>query len=124
MEADVRRITMRSRARCDKVFFTYPGAVAVCTVSDSPWLTPSMSVLGTDGRIDIPGSWWSMNYFCVHEGESAEPRSYSFNTDGPGLRYLLAAAIKAISEEQAESGVLTHEKSLRLMDVLKRGDLL
>ena len=122
--ADVKRLTLRARARCDKLFFTYPDAAAVCTISDSPWLTPYMTVLGTDGRVDVPGSWWSLNYFRVYEGENTEPRRYSFNTDGPGLRYLLAAAVKAISEGQAESGVLTHEKSLRLIDVLELGDLL
>jgi glycerol-3-phosphate cytidylyltransferase len=122
--ADVRRLALRSRARSDKVFFSYPDAAAVCTISDSSWLTPGMTILGTDGRVDVPGAWWTMNYFRLYEGESTEPRRYSFNTEGPGLRYLLAEAVKAISEKRTESGVLTHEKSLRLMDVLARGDLL
>ncbi|GHU67142.1 hypothetical protein AGMMS49983_17880 [Clostridia bacterium] len=123
-QAEVRRLALRSRARCDRVIFSYPDAAATCTISDSAWLTPGMTILGTDGRVDIPGAWWNMNYFRLYEGESAEPRRYSFNTEGPGFRYLLAEAVKVIAEGRAESGVLTHEKSLHLMDVLARGDLL
>jgi glycerol-3-phosphate cytidylyltransferase len=121
---DVRRLALRMRSRCDKVFFSYTDAAAVCTIADSPWLTPGMTILGTDGRVDVPGAWWNMNYFRLYEGECTEPRRYSFNTEGPGLRYLLAEAVKVIAEGRADSGVLTHEKSLRLMDVLARGDLL
>ncbi|MDR0875297.1 MAG: adenylyltransferase/cytidyltransferase family protein [Clostridiales Family XIII bacterium] len=122
--AEVRRLALRARTRQDKVIFSYPDAAAVCTVSDSAWLTPGMTILGTDGRVDVPGAWWNMNYFRIFEGECAQPRRYSFNTEGPGLRYLLAEAVKAIAEGRTESGVLTPEKSLRLMDVLARGDLL
>ena len=122
--ADIKRLSTRMRSRYDKVIFSYEDAVASCAVSDSEWLMPEMTILGTDGRIDAPAAWWNMSYFKLRTGSEDGVRRYSFNTDGSGLRYLLSETTHMIKEGRTESIALNHEEAQRLVELLERGDLL
>ena len=122
--ADIKRQSIRLRSRYDKVIFTYNDASASCSVSDSNWLEPRMTILGTDGRIDIPGAWWNMSYFRLYTGGEEGLRHYSFNIEGSGFRYLLSETTQMITDGRAESLVLSREDARDLTGFLERGDML
>ena len=120
----VKRLRADLRARYDRVIFSYNEAIASCAVSDSEWLKPGMTILGSDGRIDIPGAWWSMSYFRMQTGSEKGLSRYSFNIDGPGLRYLLSEMTQMIADGRIESIALSHDEAQRLVRILEQGDLL
>ena len=122
--ADIKRQSIRQRSRYDKILFTYNDAAASCSVSDSGWLEPYMTILGTDGRIDIPGPWWNMSYFRLYTGGEEGLRRYSFNLEGSGFRYLLSEMTQMITDGRTESLALSHEEARELTRFLERGDML
>jgi len=83
-----------------------------------------MTILGTDGRADIPGDWWNMSYFKLHTGGDEGLRRYSFNIEGPGFRYLLSEMTEMIEDGRNESIALSHEEAQKLVRLLEQGDLL
>ncbi|MDR1953246.1 MAG: adenylyltransferase/cytidyltransferase family protein [Clostridiales Family XIII bacterium] len=112
-------------AAYDRVTVEYPGAYASAEISASEWLRDGMTILGTRGRIEVPGKWWNMAYFRMDiVGEEATKR-YSFNTEGPGFRYLLHDMLLTVeSDHGAASGGITRDESLKLVEILERGGLL
>ncbi|MDR3364251.1 MAG: adenylyltransferase/cytidyltransferase family protein [Clostridiales Family XIII bacterium] len=122
--AGVRRLCVCTRERYDRVVFSYPDAVASCSASGSKWLKPGMTVLGSDGRVNVPGAWWNMSYFKMRTGSEDDLRRYSFNIEGPGLRYLLSEVTQMIAERRGESIALSHEEAQKLVYLLEQGDLL
>ena len=83
-----------------------------------------MTILGTDGRVDIPGAWWNMSYFKLYTGGEEGLRHYSFNIEGSGFRYLLSEATQMIEGRRTESLALSHEEARQLTVFLERGDML
>jgi predicted dehydrogenase len=122
--ANVKRLSMRGRERYDRVIFSYPDAVASCSVSGSEFQRPGMTVLGSDGRVDAPGAWWNMSYFKMRTGSEEGLRRYSFNIEGPGLRYLLSEVTQMIAVGRSESIALSHDEAQKLVYLLEQGDLL
>ena len=122
--ANISRVSTRLRSRFDRVAFSYKDASASCSVSDSEWLKPGMTILGTDGRADIPGAWWNMSYFKLQNSGDEGLRRYSFNIEGSGFRYLLSEVTEMIADGRNESIALSHEDAQKLVRILEQGDLL
>ena len=120
----VTRACIRGSERYDRVSYNWRDAAANCSVSDSKWLRPGLAVLGTTGRADVPGAWWNLSYFKLHTDGADGVKRFSFNSEGPGLRYLLLETARIIEEGQTGAGVIPPEELLALMDLLDRGDLL
>lgn len=66
-------------------------------------LDSSMLILGTKGKISIPGDWWTTGYFKMDiEGEEREKR-FSSNFGGNGVRYLLQSLLGRIELEKVQT---------------------
>ncbi|MCL2111198.1 MAG: adenylyltransferase/cytidyltransferase family protein [Clostridiales bacterium] len=122
--ATASRVSVQSRDRYDRIGFSCGDAIASCAVSDSEWLKPGMVIVGTDGRVEIPGAWWNMNYFKLLMRGEDSPRRYSFNVEGSGLRYLLSETSQMVAEGRTDSMALSNEEAQKLVALLERGDLL
>lgn len=121
---NIARVSVRGRERYDRVVYAWRGAAASCAVSESDWLHPGLTILGTDGRADAPGAWWNLSYFKLQTGGADSVKRFSFNTEGPGLRYLLSETARTIAEGKTDTGMIPPEELLALMNLLERGDLL
>ena len=76
-------------------------------------------VIGTKGRVTIPGDWWNTGYFEAKIDDSKGLKRYCFNFEGNGLRYLLQELLIMISDERTECTRLFNEESETLADILE-----
>ncbi|MDR3305879.1 MAG: adenylyltransferase/cytidyltransferase family protein [Clostridiales Family XIII bacterium] len=121
---NIRRVSLPGAVSYDRILLEYEGAAAGIAVSGCEWLEPGMTVLGTDGRAEIPDAWWNMSYFRLNTGATNGIKRYSSNAEGPGLRYLLSDLLLLIEEGRTDSGSFTKEEALRLTEIMEQGGLL
>lgn len=105
-----------------RIQLEYDNAGMVAEISELPWIDAGMWILGTHGRIDIPGDWWRMSHFRITSLGQSEPKYYSFNTEGTGLRYLLGELIVATREGRTEPVGLNRAETRELLELMEGFD--
>ncbi|MDR0357489.1 MAG: adenylyltransferase/cytidyltransferase family protein [Clostridiales Family XIII bacterium] len=113
-----------SEAAYDRLTVEYADACASVEFGTSEWMRSGMTILGSLGRVEIPGKWWNMSYFKADVAGEESAKRYSFNAQGSGFRYLLHDMLLAIESGREEPGGMTREESLKIMDILEKSGLL
>lgn len=85
-----------------KIDFVYDDAVATVRVGKGVKSEGELIISGTQGYIYVPAPWWKTDYFEVRYENPADNKRYFYQLDGEGIRYEIAAFVKAI--ETGKSG--------------------
>ena len=97
----------------------YPKALATIEIGTTVDVENELAIIGTRGRITVPGDWWNTGYFEAKiEGQEFLKR-YSFNFEGNGLRYLLQELVIMIRDRRTECTRFFYEESETLAELLK-----
>ena len=94
-------------------------ALATIEIGTTVDVEDEFVVIGTKGRVTIPGDWWNTGYFEAKIDDSKGLKRYCFNFEGNGLRYLLQELLIMISDERTECTRLFNEESETLADILE-----
>jgi glycerol-3-phosphate cytidylyltransferase len=105
-----------------RIQLEYDNAGMIAEISALPWIDAGMWILGTLGRIDIPGTWWRMSHFKITSLGQDAPKYYSFDTEGTGLRYLLGELLVAVREGRIESVGLNRADTRDLLELTEGFD--
>lgn len=79
-----------------KIDFIYDDAVASIRVGKGVKSEGELIISGTEGYIYVPAPWWKTDYFEIRYENPADNRRYFYQLDGEGIRYEIAAFVKAI----------------------------
>lgn len=85
-----------------KIDFIYEDAVASVRVGKGVKSEGELIISGTQGYIYVPAPWWKTDYFEVRYENPVDNKRYFYQLDGEGIRYEIAAFVKAI--ENGKSG--------------------
>lgn len=97
----------------------YLRALATIEIGTTVDVENELVIIGTRGRITVPGDWWNTGYFEAKiEGQEFLKR-YSFNFEGNGLRYLLQELVIMIRDRRTECTRIFYEESETLAELLK-----
>ena len=97
----------------------YQDALATIEIGTTVDVEDEFVVIGTKGRVTIPGDWWNTGYFEAKIDDSKGLKRYCFNFEGNGLRYLLQELLIMISDERTECTRLFNDESETLADILE-----
>ena len=103
----------------DMITMKYQDALATIEIGTTVDVEDEFVVIGTKGRVTIPGDWWNTGYFEAKIDDSKGLKRYCFNFEGNGLRYLLQELLIMISDERTECTRLFNEESETLADILE-----
>ena len=103
----------------DMITMKYQDALATVEIGTTVDVEDEFVVIGTKGRVTIPGDWWNTGYFEAKIDDSKGLKRYCFNFEGNGLRYLLQELLIMISDERTECTRLFNEESETLADILE-----
>ena len=101
----------------DMITMKYQDALATIEIGTTVDVEDEFVVIGTKGRVTIPGDWWNTGYFEAKIDDSKGLKRYCFNFNG--LRYLLQELLIMISDERTECTRLFNEESETLADILE-----
>lgn len=79
-----------------KIDFIYDDAVASIRVGKGVKSEGELIISGTEGYIYVPAPWWKTDYFEIRYENPADNKRYFYQLDGEGIRYEIAAFVKAI----------------------------
>lgn len=96
-----------------KIDFVYDSAVASVRVGKGVKSEGELVISGTNGYIYVPAPWWKTDYFEVRYENPADNKRYFYQLDGEGIRYEIAAFVKAI-----ESGIPGNYIERRVSDAI------
>ncbi len=103
----------------DMITMKYPKALATIEIGNTVDVEDEFVVIGTRGRVTIPGDWWNTGYFEAKIDDSKGLKRYCFNFEGNGLRYLLQELLIMISDKRTECTRLFNDESETLADILE-----
>lgn len=83
-----------------KVDFIYPNATASIKVGMGVKSEGELIISGTNGYAYIPAPWWKTDYFEIRYENQSDNKRYFYQLNGEGIRYELAAFVKAISSNK------------------------
>jgi len=87
----------------------------------SGFLTPGpnvASVVGTQGRIDIDGVWYTQTSFTRYDQSGAAVERYTDTIEGRGMQYQAVEVERCISEGLPESPVMPLSESVTIMETM------
>lgn len=100
-----------------KINFIYKNATASIIVGKGVKSEGEMIISGTEGYAYVPAPWWKTDYFEIRYENPNDNKRYFYQLDGEGIRYEIAAFIKAIETGRNMSNV-SEEISRKIVDVL------
>ena len=97
----------------------YLRALATIEIGTTVDVENELAIIGTRGRITVPGDWWNTGYFEAKIESHEFLKRYSFNFEGNGLRYLLQELVIMIRDRRTECTRFFYEESETLAELLK-----
>ncbi len=79
-----------------KISITYPNSVATVKVGKGVKSESELIISGTEGYVYVPSPWWKTDYFEIRYENPQLNHRYFYQLDGEGIRYEIAAFLKAI----------------------------
>lgn len=107
----------------DMITIKYPRALATIEIGTTVDVEDAFAIIGTRGRITIPGDWWNTGYFEAKIEGNEFLKRYSFNFEGNGFRYLLQELLIMMNDKRTECTRLFYGESECLMEILKTIDM-
>lgn len=106
----------------DMITLKYPRALGFIEIGSGVDIKDELTVIGSKGRITVPGDWWNTGYFEAKLDGQQLLKRYSFNFEGNGFRYLLQELLIMISDKRTECTRLFNRESEILAKILKKID--
>lgn len=78
----------------------------------------SMTILGTNGKIRVPGNWWQTGYFKLQMGTEDKEKRYSSNFEGNGFRYLIQSLLSMIEDERTSTTRILPKEQIAVVRAL------
>ena len=78
-----------------------------------------MTILGTEGIIEVPGDWWKTGYFKMCLNTENTYKRYSSNFEGNGFRYIIQSLLSMIKDERIWTTRVLQEEQIKVVNVLK-----
>jgi choline-phosphate cytidylyltransferase len=88
-----------------KMDFVYPSGVATVKVAKGAKAEGELVISGTKGYIYVPAPWWKTDYFEVRYENPEENKRFFYQLDGEGIRYEIAAFVRAITTGRQDAYV-------------------
>lgn len=104
----------------DMITMKYKNALATIEIGTTVDVEDELVIIGSNGRVTIPGDWWNTGYFEARIEGNEFLKRYSFNFEGNGFRYLLQELLIMIRDKRTECTRLFYDESLLLSEILKR----
>jgi len=99
--------------------FRYPGGQIATTLSASDTQGPNtVTILGTDGRIDIDQVWYSPTTFHLRGSDNELIESFTAEVAGRGMHYQAAEMEQVIGAGKISSMILPPEELVAIMETL------
>ena len=100
-----------------KIDFTYSTGVASIKVAKGAKAEGELIISGTKGYIYVPAPWWKTDYFEVRFENPEDNRRFFYQLDGEGIRYEIAAFLKAV-ESGSNISYVSQEVSQAIVGVI------
>jgi len=102
------------------VVLRYPdGAHGIATCTLWAWTPQRAWIAGTEGLIDVQGSFYAPTSFTLRRGRSGEPEQFepsdTLEGDGKGMRYEAAEVARCVSEGLLESPGMPLDETVEIM---------
>ena len=97
----------------------YDNAVATAEISEECKGKCMLRIMGTEGEIIVPDEWWQAKYFRLESSRETQPKHYSSNFDGNGLRYLVQAMCQDIRNNISSSDRISKEEARGALEIVK-----
>jgi len=98
----------------------YPHTIATVEVSAGLDMESRFTVIGSNGRLDVPDDWWNTGYFEARITGADSLKRFCFNFEGNGLRYLLQEMMIMMSDRRTDNARLFYEESLALARMMEK----
>jgi predicted dehydrogenase len=99
--------------------FHYASGAMATTLSSSDSAGPNRaSVVGTKGRIDIDGVWYSPTTFRVYDNENAVVETFHAPVAGRGMQFQADEAERLIASGSLSSEIMPPSQSVQIMQTL------
>ncbi|MEJ3404927.1 Gfo/Idh/MocA family oxidoreductase [Rathayibacter sp. YIM 133350] len=99
--------------------FRYAGDQLASTLSASDTRGPNVAtVLGTKGRIDIDGVWYTPSSFRVIDADGEVIETFESEVIGRGMQYQAAEAERLVAAGKISSDILSTDESVAIMQTL------
>lgn len=79
----------------------------------------SMTILGTNGMIEVPGDWWQTGYFKMQMNSEDKDKRYSSNFEGNGFRYLIQSLLSMIEDKRTSTTRILPKEQFAVVRALK-----
>ena len=120
-DVSAKRITGNEGEEYGSFYFTYENATALAQIGMKTDVDCGMTIYGTEGKIHIPDSWWSIGYFCMQQNGETKEKHFSANFEGNGFRYLMQALLGEIrSSNKVEFTRVTTKEAVATIEILKQ----
>ena len=102
-----------------KITYIYSDAVASLKVGKGAKSEGELIVSGTKGYIYVPAPWWKTDYFEVRFENQTDNKRYFYQLEGEGIRYEIAAFIRAINSVVNVSSI-EEDVSIKIADAFDK----
>lgn len=102
-----------------KIDFIYENAVASAKIAQCAKAESELIITGTKGYIYVPAPWWKTDYFEVRYENPADNRRYFYQLDGEGIRYEIAAFVKAIQVKKSNNPYVDESVSEAIIETVE-----
>lgn len=114
------RVQAEGESFYEVISIEYPHAMATVEVSQGLDMKSGFTVLGSNGRLEVPDDWWNTGYFEARINGSDPLKRFCFNFEGNGLRYLLQEMMIMMSDRRRDNARLFYEESLALARMMEK----
>lgn len=97
----------------------YPNAVATARVGMGVKAEGQLIISGTKGYVYVPAPWWKTDYFEVRFENQTDNKRYFYQLEGEGIRYEIAAFIRAINSVVNVSSI-EEDVSIKIADAFDK----
>lgn len=98
----------------------YDNAIASAEIGMDMEVGGGMQILGTNGIISVPDSWWNIGYFKMKNKNDPQFKRYSTNFEGNGFRYLIQSLLLMIKNKTVASQRITKEEADAILSILNK----
>ena len=113
------RVTEEEGTFYEVISVEYPHNMATIEVSSGLDMESRFTVIGSNGRLDVPDDWWNTGYFEARVNGADSLKRFCFNFEGNGLRYLLQEMMIMMSDRRTDNARLFYEESLALAGMME-----
>jgi len=116
-------VAKRNGVSYSSATFERGGSLATFEIIGGMTMDSGLTLIGSQGWLDVPGDWLRVGYFQVHSFETQQsPKHFSFNFEGNGFRYILQEFMIMNSDGRTHSTRYLSDDSIAVVDLINMLD--